>query len=111
VNYQYIKISLDSIGLETTWTDNGKKGVATFEADTSYDLILLDIKMPEMDGFETLKAIRRIDPEVKVIAQTAYAMINEEAMIRRSGFDGYLAKPFKHETLLRTVEDMLARSS
>jgi CheY-like chemotaxis protein len=95
------------MGIDPVWAENGLAGVAALENDQDFDFILLDIKMPGIDGFETLKRIRAIDSEIKVIAQTAYAMKSDENKIREAGFDDYLAKPIKLEAFTSMVEKSL----
>jgi CheY-like chemotaxis protein len=79
-------------------------------AEVPPDLILLDIQMPEMDGYEVAGAIRA-DPAMahtKLVAVTAFAMVGDQERIIAAGFDGYLTKPISPETFVRDVEQFLA---
>ena len=60
--------------------------------------------MPEMDGYEATKLIKKIMPKIPIIAQTAFAMNTEKEKINESGFDDYIAKPVDKNKLLRLIE-------
>lgn len=70
-----------------------------------YDLILMDVKMPEMDGIEAAKEIRRRWPDngPKIIAITAYALHGDKEKCLEAGMDGYISKPMKKEDLAKVL--------
>ena len=80
-----------------------------FRKDTSQpvDLILMDIKMPGMDGFTAARLIREIHPGIPIIAQTAYAMLDDATRIVAAGFTDYLSKPIKPGQLIEMVQHYL----
>lgn len=101
---------------------NGAEAVAAFEAaldgpeENRFDLILLDIAMPVMDGFEAIRRIREIEatrslPPTPVIAFTANAMAHQIADYIVAGFDSYLAKPFRRATLMDVMAPFLISQS
>lgn len=104
VNYKYIYEVLSSNNVEVIHAKDGREAVSTIERMREFDLILMDIKMPVMDGYEALKEIKSSFPDLRVIAQTAYAMKNDEKDILNAGFDGYIAKPIKKEHLLEFIK-------
>jgi|GEM_PF-2009297 len=79
---------------------NGFEAVHIFEKNHSIDLIIMDIKMPYMDGIEATKQIRKTDMYIPIIAHTAYAMNEESIAIKKAGCDQVLIKPIERETLL-----------
>ncbi|MCX6559010.1 MAG: sigma-54 dependent transcriptional regulator [Candidatus Aminicenantes bacterium] len=97
---------LTSEGFEVEISANGAEGLAKLGQQT-FDLLLLDLLMPGMNGLDVLQAVRRIDPQALVIIITANASVESaiEAM-KRGAFD-YVQKPFKHEELLLTIERAL----
>ena len=87
--------------------ENGKKGVEFF-LQNKYDVILMDIQMPVMDGIEATKRIRQIEeekawPRTKIVAVTAYAMEGDEERLYEAGIDDYLRKPYKADQLVSRV--------
>jgi CheY-like chemotaxis protein len=75
--------------------------------NTGYDLILMDIKLPGIDGFETTEKIRKILPKIPIIAQTALYIPSELEKFKQFGFDGVLFKPFPQEDLLGKIHNCL----
>ena len=85
---------------------DGKEAVKFF-SEINPDLILMDIKMPEMDGYEAVRIIRETDNNIPVIAVTAFAFGEDEQRILESGFNSYLSKPIKKEVLHKTIQELL----
>jgi DNA-binding NtrC family response regulator len=71
---------------------------------SSYDVILLDVKMPEMDGVETLAQIKKIDPNIEVIILTGHASVDVAVEIMRLGGYEYLLKPCPMDELMEKIE-------
>ena len=80
--------------------NDGVEAIKLLKEYPSIDLILLDIKMPKMDGYETISEIRKINPKIPVIAQTAHAFLEEKVKIEKAGFDDLLTKPIERKKLL-----------
>jgi CheY-like chemotaxis protein len=68
----------------------------------------MDIQMPDMDGIETLKEIKKIRPDLPIIAQTAYALIGDREKFLAEGCDDYLSKPIDPDLLKATVQKFLS---
>lgn len=96
-NIQYIKFVLGKMGHEVTVAENGKTALDTLKTHP-FDLVLMDIQMPILDGEETLRILREQEHQagekMPVIALTAYALNGEKEKYLYMGFDGYLSKPF-----------------
>lgn len=71
------------------------------------DLILMDIKMPEMNGIDALKEIRKFDTEIPVIMQSAYAFENDMESARQAGSNGFITKPINIKELKATLSSFL----
>ena len=85
-------------GYKLSIANNGEKGLAKIKEEVP-DLVLLDIKMPEMDGIETLKRIRAIDKDILVIMLTAYQTVETAVKAMKLGAYDYISKPFNYEEL------------
>ena len=82
---------------------NGIQAIDLFKANPDTRLILMDMKMPEMDGFEATRQIKLINKDVHIIAVTAYAMSGDEEKVIAAGCDGYISKPINRKNLLDKI--------
>ncbi len=86
---------------------NGEEAVALYKANPDVELILMDIKMPKMDGFEATRQIKLINKNVTIIAITAYAMSGDEDRVIAAGCDGYLSKPINRDNLMKKIGEFI----
>ncbi len=100
---------LERAGFTVACAANGVEALRRFEED-AFDLVLMDIRMPGMNGPEVTAKIREIHPErhIPVVAVTAYAMPGDRERILEAGMDGYVVKPIRQAELFRAVETALA---
>ncbi|MFQ6038960.1 MAG: sigma-54-dependent transcriptional regulator, partial [Candidatus Aminicenantales bacterium] len=82
---------------------NGEEALAKHTSD-AYDLILLDLLMPGMNGLEVLKQLKKMDPHAVIIIITAYASVESAISAMKTGAFDYIQKPFKHDELLLTIQ-------
>jgi PAS domain S-box-containing protein len=101
---------LKKAGCNVIGADSGKKAIETVQNNPDFDLIFMDIQMPEMDGIETTKALRRKFGKKlpKVVAMTAYSMQNDRENFLNNGMDDYLSKPIRANLLLQKVEECIS---
>lgn len=102
-NCIYLKEVLNDLDVHTLTVGNGKEAVDMCKDNPNVHLVLMDIKMPVMDGYEATKLIKKDHPDIIVIAQTAFTSGSDIRRIKSSGFDNYLAKPMRQEELLRII--------
>jgi len=104
-----IRDLLQVSGYKTIEATDGEKGVELAKASKP-DLILMDVQMPKMDGLETTRILKAdaTTSNIPVLALTSYAMKGDEERILEAGCDGYLAKPFDIQELLKTVAEYLS---
>jgi CheY-like chemotaxis protein len=98
--------ALEGKGLEVVYAENGKRALETLRQATDIGVILMDIMMPEMDGFEAIKAIRN-EPSYKaapIIAVTAKALKEDRERCIRAGASDYLPKPIDTAKLLDMID-------
>lgn len=109
-NQKVIYHILNKVGIETDLADNGKSAIKLLEEGFEYDLIIMDLQMPEMDGFETTTYIRRnLNLSMPIIAMTASALRNEKIKCLELGMDEYLNKPFVPADLFRQLRRFLLK--
>ena len=94
LNMKIAKRFLDNWGALVFTAENGKAGWDLFQAE-QYDILLIDLEMPEMDGKQLLSEIRKVNKEIPAIAFTAAVYENMQEDLRMHGFTGYLRKPFQ----------------
>ncbi len=102
-NYLFLEALLKRTNAELIWADTGRAAVDAVEKDNNIDIILMDIKMPEMNGYEAISAIKKINPDIPIIAQTAYALSGEKEKILNAGCNDYLSKPIMGKVLLEKI--------
>lgn len=86
---------------------NGIEAIDMVGANPEIDAILMDISMPEMDGIEATRIIKRAFPEKIIIAQTAHSMLSQKEKIEQEGCNDYLLKPIRKNILLETLSKYL----
>lgn len=110
VNAILIEAFLSKWGAISTITNNGEEFLKAFQSQT-YDLLLLDLEMPIMDGFSTIKEIRKMDNQIPTLAFTAalYENMNEDLMSK--GFNAIVSKPFQPDELLELIRLNLVKQT
>jgi CheY-like chemotaxis protein len=113
VNQKFALRALKKAGHTATVADNGLKAVEAF-ANERFDLILMDVQMPEMDGYEATAAIRAREADsgtaIPIIALTAHAMKGDRERCFAAGMNGYVTKPVKTKALLAEIARVTAPS-
>jgi PAS domain S-box-containing protein len=111
VNRFAIRKILERAGYEVCTVENGKAALEALGED-AFDLILMDVQMPLMDGISATKALRKGEAgasasTLPILALTAYAMRGDEETMLEAGMDAYLPKPVERDALLRSIEQLL----
>ncbi|MFH0735681.1 MAG: ATP-binding protein [bacterium] len=102
INFLFLELVLKKMNLNIIYAKNGKEAVEICKANIQIDLILMDIKMPVMDGHTAAKKIKEFRPGLPIVAQSAYASLQERENYG-SVFDDYLVKPIMLHTLNETI--------
>jgi len=105
-NQLLIRLLLEKLGIEVTMANNGKEALLLAEKN-EYQMILMDMQMPEMNGSEATRAIRQKEIKTPIFALTANAMKGDKDKCFEAGCDGYLSKPIIKEELLKTLNECL----
>jgi len=102
-NLVFLQTLLEKNGATVLTAKTGEKAVDIIQNDKTIQIVLMDIRLPQMDGFETTRKIKAINPNVPVIAQTAYALYNDYEICLKNGCDDYIAKPLKKDILFKKI--------
>ncbi|MCA9010407.1 MAG: response regulator [Planctomycetaceae bacterium] len=94
-------------GFDVTTAVGGRQGVAQASSDQP-DLILMDLNMPDMDGWRATREIREAGIPTPVIALTAHMTAEDQARAAAAGFDGFQTKPLELDNLLAMIEELLS---
>jgi PAS domain S-box-containing protein len=115
VNQRVSKGLLEQQGHEVHVVANGQDALAALASEPPYDLVLMDVQMPGMDGLQATTALRRQEAgtgrRVPVIAVTAHAMQGDRELCLAAGMDGYVTKPMSGATLARAIATAMGRST
>ncbi|HKP31280.1 MAG TPA: ATP-binding protein, partial [Chitinophagaceae bacterium] len=112
INRKVIAYNLEPAGIETTMAIDGKQAVMLLEKGETYDLIIMDLQMPVMNGFQATVYIReKLKLSTPIVAMTASALKNEEQKCKELGMNEYLTKPFAPEELFRVLQSYLLGSN
>jgi CheY-like chemotaxis protein len=103
-NFIYLEESLSDLDYEIIHSINGAKAVEEIKTSPDISLILMDLRMPIMDGFEATEEIHKINSQIPIIAQTAFTSPEIIIQIKNSGFVSYLSKPIEPEDLINAVK-------
>ncbi len=107
-NYSLIEEFLSDTKANIEHAENGSKAIDLYKRSGKIDLILMDIKMPVLDGIEAFKEIKKLNSHIPIIALTAYAYENDKKRLLDKGFDGYISKPVDQKDLIQMVEKVMA---
>jgi PAS domain S-box-containing protein len=103
-NYLYMKLVLTKAGFDCLHAWNGEEALTLCKQHPEITLVLMDIKMPVMNGLEATKLIREFQPKLPIIATTAHAQTGDKQGFLNAGCDSYLAKPIKKEELMGLIQ-------
>ncbi len=107
MNVAYLQEVFADTKANILWARNGQEAVDTARENKNIDLILMDIKMPVMNGYDATKAIREFNKDVVIIAQTAYALTGEKEKTIAVGCNYYITKPIEVTLLMNTINGFL----
>lgn len=108
LNYLVLSKTLDKIigdQKEIVWAKNGQEAIEHFKSSV-FDIVLMDIKMPVLNGYEATQAIKKINSQIPIVAQTAYAHEDDYNKAMSIGFDGYITKPIDSNALKRVLQEL-----
>lgn len=107
-NYYFLEEVLSITNVNILWAKDGQQAIDLFTENGNVDLVLMDIKMPVMSGLESMKKIKEQNSQVKIVAQTAFSLEEEEFKLKKEGFDDFLNKPIDIDMFMKKIEDWLS---
>jgi CheY-like chemotaxis protein len=107
INYRLLEVLLTKTKATLLHGKNGMETLQLFIENPSIDVILMDIKMPELDGCEVTRKIRETNSTLPIIAQTAYAIDEEREKSIEAGCNAYITKPINKNILLNLIDSFL----
>lgn len=107
VNQFFFKTALKFTNARLLFAMDGGQGVQLVEQHPDIDCVLMDIRLPLMDGYEATQKIKEMRPKLPVIVQTAYALSNDRAKAIDAGCDLFLSKPIKLDLLFEVLDKYL----
>jgi CheY-like chemotaxis protein len=114
INQRLFVRLLEKQGHTTTVANNGREALAALEQE-DFDIVLMDVQMPEMDGFEATARIRQQEQQtgahIPIIAMTAHAMEGDRERCLEAGMDGYVSKPIQRDKLFKTMADLTSAAA
>ena len=106
INYLFLKAVLKPTKATTIWTKTGRETIDICNSE-KIDIVLMDIKMPDLNGLEATIEIKKVFPNLPIIAQTAYALEEDEEASMNAGCNDYISKPIRPEHLLMLMSKYL----
>jgi CheY-like chemotaxis protein len=104
---KYLLFLLSRMNLRPVHASNGADAINALKLNPEISLVLMDLKMPGMDGLQTTSEIRKFNKTIPIIAQSAYALPGKKEMAIEAGCNGYITKPIKREDLARIINKIL----
>ena len=102
-NYLYLKELMNAINAETVHVIDGEGAIEACK-EKDFDLILMDLKLPGLDGYQASTEIKKLNPKIPIIAQTAYALAGDDLKAKKAGCDEYISKPIQKNKLFDLIK-------
>ena len=106
INYLFLKAVLKPTRAKIIWTKTGRETINICNSE-KVDIVLMDIKMPDLNGLEATIEIKKAFPNLPIIAQTAYAMEEDEVASIEAGCNDYISKPIRPDNLLTIMSKFI----
>lgn len=106
-NFLFLKAFLRKTKINVLWAKDGKEAISMCHENKQIDIVLMDIRMPYLDGYEATKQIKSFRPNLPIIAQTAYALNSDSQKIYGAGCDDYITKPILGKILFEKMSQFL----
>lgn len=106
-SYLFLQTALEKENFRVIRARTREEAVEIFRNNPGIRMVLMDFKMPGMGGYEATRQIRALNPDIPIIAQTAYALAGDKQKALDAGCNAYIAKPIRKEVLMNTIRQFL----
>lgn len=103
ISLEFLKELFEPYGIKILSTIDGKTAIEMCKNNSKLDLVLMDVQLPVMSGIDSMKEIKKINPGLPILAQTAFAMSGDKEKYIKEGFDDYISKPINLQELLALI--------
>ncbi len=111
MSFRLISAALSRVNVTLTHASNGKVAVELCQGEKPFDVVIMDLQMPEMNGLDATREIKKIRPGLPVIAATASTFEDELERCREAGCDSFITKPFKFQRLFELMQSYFDRQT
>lgn len=109
INQELFRTIFSNSTIEYIIASNGQEAVDYYKENPDIEVILMDIRMPIVDGIDAAKQILNINPKAKIIAQTAFALSSDEEKLMKEGFSDYISKPIDRKLLFKKISHLVKK--
>ncbi len=109
ISFKLMLAVLTQVNVEVVHASNGRDAIAMCNGDNPFDLVLMDMQMPEVNGLEATRRIKEMHPDLPVIATTANTYFEDEVACREAGCDAFMTKPLKFMQLFEQMRAIFER--
>jgi len=106
-NFHLLETILKIMDIKVLWVKNGNDAIESCISNPDIDLVLMDIKMPDISGYKATEEIKKKRPDLPIIAQTAYALYGDDLKAEKAGCDAYIPKPIRRQKLIDLLTKFL----
>lgn len=106
-NMEFLRCLLTKNGAIVHLAKTGTRAIELVKQEKGIQVVLMDIRLPDIDGLKTTQKIKAIKPNIPVIAQTAFALYNDKEMCLANGCDDYVSKPINKDVLIKKINSYI----
>ena len=109
MSFRLLEVMLGRSHINSIWVKDGSEAIVYCNENQDVDLVLMDINLPEINGYDATRVIKQFRPTLPIIAQTAYAIAGDLEKSKEAGCDDYISKPINRNLLLKLINKQFAR--
>ncbi len=108
ISSEFLSEVFSNSGVKLIFSSSGEEAISQVDSGNSIDLVLMDIRLPGINGYKATRELKRLNPEIPIIAQTAYALEGDREKALDSGCDEYISKPIRTAELYEAIDKVLS---